>query len=576
MNRKENIRNLLGGQHFLERKSLLILAPYLVLTSLATAFIQSLDGSPWESQLHSFPWSSLLIANVISILVCWLFIEVLNATVIRGKSIKPLSLTAVITVSFAVGALKGYTTGIFGLWLEAFPTFAVAVSSRWLQGGILGVSSLPLLTLTVAKLSQMNAKREVLIADHVRAMLLGKIAPTKQLQRQVSELKQKSLEVLEALENSLPNLDRNAAAVFESTVQELLSNHIRPLSHTIWDERQRRLPRLSMPILLKAGILSRSVNPGISAGLLFLTLFMGHLATLPPELSLQRSLAMSLATSLSMWAYSWIKPHRVPLYVTGYGLVLVSSSALGIYLADVLFGKVPGGSFLLAWLITSLLSMQTILMANIGHQMITRDRDLDHELDELVSGFDIADKARSAYSTVMNRDYAQFLHSDVQNQLLISALSARQSEFDKDDLRREIRRLRRLFEGLETERPMPNQMNLGDVVSSLEVRWEGFLELTMRVSEDLRDLDYDRSWALVEVLNEAISNAIRHGVATRVEITIESLDECISVSVEDNGLGPTVGKSGLGTQIIDELTTGKWQLGQAENGGAKLTMKLPV
>lgn len=576
MARRDGVKELLGGQHFLERRSLLFLAPYLVLTSVATILVQSLDQSPLEEQLLEFPWLELVLANVFSILVCWLAIEMLNLTILKNKGSKPVALSLVLSVSFAIGAIKGYTTGIFGFWLDAFDSYQDAAATRWIQGGILGIISLPLLTLTVAQLHRMNQKREILIADHVRGLLSGNIAPTKSLQRQVSDLKARSNELLEKLENSISEGDSQPAAVFESVIQDLLSKHIRPMSHTIWEEKQRRLPKLSIPILLRAGILSPSLNPLISSGLLLLALFMGHLAILSPLESLQRSLAMALTTSLLIRAYGWLRLKSPTIYILGYLITLIGSVALGIALADSLFGIVEGGSFLLVWVLASALALQTMIMATIGKQMITQDRDLDHEIDELVADYEIEDKARAAYSTLVNRDYAQFLHSDVQNQLLISALAARQPNFSSQDLKFEIARLRKLFEDLETERPTPKKISVFEVLEHLEERWEGFIQLDAQVSSQVDSLEYDRSWALIEVLNESISNSIRHGMASRVSITVRFSPDSISVSVEDNGLGVTSGKPGLGSRIIDEITGGNWSLSQVESGGARLTMKLPA
>jgi two-component sensor histidine kinase len=320
--------------------------------------------------------------------------------------------------------------------------------------------------------------------------------------------------------------------------------------------------------------MSPSLNPLVSGGLLFLALFMGHLALLPPLESLQRSLTMALTTALLIRAYGYIRLKPAALYIAGYLVTLVGSVGLSISLSDLLFGVVPNGSFALVWIVTSILTLQTIVMATIGNQMISQERDLDHEIEELFSGSQIEDKARSAYSTLVNRDYAQFLHSEVQNQLLISALAARQPEFSSEDLKAEIARLRELFAGLETERPLTENLTFSAVVQSLSERWEGFVELETNLGKDLAGFEFDRSWALIEVLNEAISNSIRHGMASRVIVEAERRGNAIEISVTDNGIGPTSGKPGLGSRIIDEITGGNWSLRGTPSGGAKLQLQL--
>jgi len=176
----------------------------------------------------------------------------------------------------------------------------------------------------------------------------------------------------------------------------------------------------------------------------------------------------------------------------------------------------------------------------------------------------------------VNRDYAQFLHSEVQNQLLISALAARQPNFSAEDLKAEIENLRKLFEGLETERPLAENMSLDEVLESLAERWDGFVDLETQLDRQLVGFAFDRSWALIEVLNEAISNSIRHGMASQVVVKVVKIDDVLDISVSDNGIGPTSGKPGLGSRIIEEITSGNWSLSSSPAGGSVLKLQLPA
>jgi len=568
------VARLIGGRHLLDRMSLLILSPYLVLTSVIAVLIQGLDDSPLNSQLTQFPWLSIIAANVLSLLVCWLALELLNWTALRNRETRPIPVSMALLTGFGLGALKGFTTGLFGLWLEVFSTFEAAVGGRWIQTGILGVFLIPILTLSVAKIDQINQKREVLIADYVSAMLSGNLAPTKMLQRQVHELKANSLKVLDDLQMSIPESETSATNQFQVTIEHLLASHVRPLSHTIWQNKQLKLPRLTLPTLISSGILGRSLNPIVSTTLILIILFMTHLVFLAPLESFQRSFTIALVTALVTRGYGFIKLRSSATYISGYFVAVIGSAALGTFLADSLFGYVENGSFLLAWFATSILSLQTILMATVGSQMVIQERDLDSEIGELLQDNQIEDRARIAYSNLMNRDYAQFLHSDVQNQLLISALAARRESFTTADLNAEILRLRQLFEGLEQERPVLEDSSFLEITQNLRQRWDGFIDLETTLSADLENEPCDRSWALVEVLYEAVSNAIRHGKASRVYVEISKAQSEIVVTVSDNGLGVTKGRPGLGSRIIQEITQGNWELQNGDIGGAVLKLRL--
>lgn len=560
----------------MERKGLLILAPYLVFTSLLSALLRDVEYSTLEIATNQFPWVQLIGANLLSILFCWMVIEVLNLTLLRNKSRQPVNISWVLILSFSIGALKGATTGLFGLGLDAFPTQAIALDGRWIQGGILGVFAIPMLTLSVAKLHQINQKRDVLIADSLRALLSGNLARNDYLREQVSGMKSASLDLLDQLEREAASRNGEAAPLLQAAVENLIKNHVRPISHTIWEDKQRRIPPLNISNLLRSGIRSPNLNPLVTATPLFVALILAQLFLTTPTEAFQRSILMALAPALIAKAYGLLKMRSDSIYFVGFLGSQLLATALGLWLADLLFGSTGSNSFWLAWLATSVLSIQSILMATIGHQVVSQDRNLDKELDNLLAGQKIEEGARSAYSSLVNRDYAQFLHSNVQNQLLVSALAARRADFSDADLKREIERLRHLISNLQTERPTEPEMTAGELLSTLTKRWDGFIVLRSDLEPALTNEVFNRNWVLLEVLNEAVSNSIRHGVASEVTIELRLQGEFIEISVLDNGIGPTKGKPGLGTRINQEITDGNWSARIGPDGGTMLKLRLPM
>ena len=62
--------------------------------------------------------------------------------------------------------------------------------------------------------------------------------------------------------------------------------------------------------------------------------------------------------------------------------------------------------------------------------------------------------------------------------------------------------------------------------------------------------------ALFRVIQESITNSIRHGQASEIEIGIENQDDIVAVCISDNGIGCTNIKKGYGTQGIQERIEG--------------------
>ena len=64
--------------------------------------------------------------------------------------------------------------------------------------------------------------------------------------------------------------------------------------------------------------------------------------------------------------------------------------------------------------------------------------------------------------------------------------------------------------------------------------------------------DTDEENAIYRVIQESVTNAIRHGHATRIHIMMEPQNGGIYLSVKDNGCGCEDMKSGFGTAHIKE------------------------
>ena len=74
------------------------------------------------------------------------------------------------------------------------------------------------------------------------------------------------------------------------------------------------------------------------------------------------------------------------------------------------------------------------------------------------------------------------------------------------------------------------------------------------------------------MVEEGIANAIQHGAATEVTVSIAHEQGDIVIRITDNGSGPKAGRVGLGSKLLDELAPG-WTL-EAQPEGTRLTVRL--
>ena len=100
-------------------------------------------------------------------------------------------------------------------------------------------------------------------------------------------------------------------------------------------------------------------------------------------------------------------------------------------------------------------------------------------------------------------------------------------------------------------------MNPPQTLADLVDLWEGTAEVTWTMNhQTVRVLAESPPTAasVGEIVTECTSNAIRHGRASHVRVSVSTIGDSIEVIVSDDGTGmPSVVEPRLGTRMLDEL-----------------------
>ena len=163
--------------------------------------------------------------------------------------------------------------------------------------------------------------------------------------------------------------------------------------------------------------------------------------------------------------------------------------------------------------------------------------------------------------------YAKYLHGDIQ-----STLSAAQMQLKTASESENISLGKATIEKLASVlRRDHHDYAIGDAISPITKfqqiidAWEGIATISIDVEEG-RFSDYTLL-KVSEVLEELVSNAIRHGGASVITINLAPLGEYASVEIHDNGSPRKSGKSGLGTAILKSVV-GDLDVRSGENGNS--------
>jgi hypothetical protein len=215
--------------------------------------------------------------------------------------------------------------------------------------------------------------------------------------------------------------------------------------------------------------------------------------------------------------------------------------------------------------------------ANLGYTILTSQRtSLIAELTSTIENLESTISLLSQKEWLSRRQVGYVMHGSLQSALNAAVLQLGSTsnptpeliESVRGDISRALARV-----GLESGQ----SYSFEQAQQEISKIWAGTVETKWQIQpEALEALRRNpaTSECLAEVLREAVSNASKHGQATKVEIAVNIEDSAISLQAKDNGTSTNTGKTqGLGTELLDDVCS-SWSLEPAPAGGMILRANL--
>ena len=355
-------------------------------------------------------------------------------------------------------------------------------------------------------------------------------------------------------------------------LRDCIETSIRPLSHRLWIQAGKLYPKIS-----PWGVLNEALNKQsfpILHAISFIALL--NLVGLTSLLGYSRSLIATLITGLVIYPYfriqrkfiqdfkglpNWIK--LLNLNVPGLLLSLVfflmnkylHSDDLCIY--NLILVPTCFSLFLFA-------SAIYVMREDQKNFFQTLKNDMDSRINQPSGNSD-----RQA-----GKQVAAFLHNSVQSELL--ALSYQLEELSKDPESNQTKTtLEKLASSLSSQ-ISTNFENFNEKplerIRVLKTAWLGIAEIELQ-SEDAKLADFTGAHDVVQVIEEAITNAVRSANATHIQISWERpKDDEFMLTVTDNGMRRSEGVAGLGTLWLNEIAYGRWARNEID-GKTRLSVR---
>lgn len=103
-------------------------------------------------------------------------------------------------------------------------------------------------------------------------------------------------------------------------------------------------------------------------------------------------------------------------------------------------------------------------------------------------------------------------------------------------------------------------------------------EIRLIVSKEKRALSSDESFISYRIVQEALNNAIRHGHASLIEVSIQFFDDKLYIRIKDNGIGTDKINKSFGITGMEERVKklgGSLEVQSEKNKGFEVTVNIP-
>jgi signal transduction histidine kinase len=429
------------------------------------------------------------------------------------------------------------------------------------------------------------AKRQKALAD-----LIAQRRQLTSIQNQAEELfEQKRAEVHEILDESIkPSLQeiqnalsRNPLNETQGTdrtadlISELIDQRLRPISDELhrpdaFGRTDNEWREIKYPIVRRTTKVSLEslVSPFLVPLVMFATTVAGSIYYVK-ALAIPLALLIYLPAFIVLWLGKTLLPEKLTLNVwLAWPLSVIAHFGAGFpsfFLISLISPYFPG------------LDRQ-LYVAVVGFgftaTLIALFRALESERIQLETQFKAAnDEAAKILATlnqriwVYRKNIAQLLHGSVQAALTAANVRLRQSDFSSEDLVKVKNDVNRALSSLTQD-----QIEAIDIETALEEivdLWDGVCNIDLLIPAQLitsLNEDPQAAHCVNEFVKECVNNAIKHGNSTQIEVNVSPAGQYqIEVSVTNNGQVTQANYAGLGTRILDEITT-HWSRSQTPSG----------
>jgi len=481
-----------------------------------------------------------------------------------------------------LGAVRGVAIdlGVWLLELEPKVSFIYKVFNSTI--------SLPLwfigLALFVESRRQFQQEFEALFLRSLRkeqttaakqSSALGQVHDGKQIKQLQSLASNLAIEIEEAL--NLPTPKINYAKQLEK-IQDLINKKLRPASAELWNGSTLSTPKLSISTLIRISLLEHKLK-AIAASLLFSPyIFIGLNGSQGWQFAIIQTLLATVLNIVIFMIYELlyknglINRKSANILIMGSSFVIPLLTILFI-LPDSLFWAESDATKFFYQLFLSSCHISILLGFNLYKLLDQYRSTVLANFEQIAKGEELFPFSNADLTASRDIDLARYLHGELQAGLIATSLILERA-IKTGDKNLANHALRSTIDILNQDHARVSQSRTSSPHARLEKissGWKGIAEvkITLDWIDDLETLVLND---IITLIDEAVSNAIRHAKASSILVTGSRVGEDLHFEILSDGAGMTAKSVGLGTKLFNELASNFTYSRQGEQNLLKFTV----
>jgi signal transduction histidine kinase len=397
-------------------------------------------------------------------------------------------------------------------------------------------------------------------------------AQIKQLQSLASEL---ATEIEETLNR--PTQKINYAKQVEK-IHDLINKKLRPASAELWNGSTLSTPKLSISTLIRISLLEHKLK-AIAASLLFSPyIFIGLNGSQGWQFAIIQTLLATILNIVIFMIYEMlykdgqINRKSANILIMGSSFVIPLLTILFI-LPDSLFWAESDATKFFYQLFLSSCHISILLGFNLYKLLDQYRSTVLANFEQIARGEELFPFSNADLTASRDIDLARYLHGELQAGLIATSLILERA-IKAGDTNLANHALRSTVDILNQDHARVSQSRTSSPHARLEKissGWKGIAEvkITLDWIDDLETLVLND---IITLIDEAVSNAIRHAKASSISVTGSRNGEDLHFEILSDGAGMTAKSVGLGTKLFNELASNLTYSRQGEQNLLKFTV----